>query len=81
MKTINDIVTYCGTPGMKPTSKQIEKDDLKEEAIKWIKEDIKIGEERGIINDDVHYGALPNPYGIMIIRWMQRFNITEEELK
>ena len=39
--------------------------DLKTEAIKWVKEDIKYF---GMINSSVE-------------KWMKRFNITEEDLK
>ena len=44
---------------------------LKEEAIKWVKEDM---EEQG---SDIE-GLFMQP---MIVRWMDRLNITKEDLK
>ena len=44
------------------------KNMLKQEAIKWIKKDIK----------DLHFLNFKNEE---TLRWMKRFNITEEDLK
>jgi len=43
--------------------------DLKAEAVKWIKEDIKLFEEEELGEWN------------LIERWMKRLNITEEDLK
>ena len=69
-KTLNDIeeeLTCDYSPDLLIGDKVIRSDKLKAEAIKWIKEDIK---------DLKLY-----PRDEIIIRWMERLNITEEDLK
>ena len=46
---------------------------LKDEAIKWIKQEIRIKKEE---DDNYRFWADSS-----LVRWMSRFNITEEELK
>lgn len=45
------------------------REDLKQEAIKWVKEDIK---EFGLFKDAISSQSR---------KWMERFNITESDLK
>lgn len=50
--------------------------DLKQEAIKWIKEEIKIWDSRHPLSTKGKTIEVP-----VIKRWMNRFNINEEDLK
>ncbi|KKM63943.1 hypothetical protein LCGC14_1506440 [marine sediment metagenome] len=70
LKTLKDIAR-CPTCYTMEDEKCILYLTLKQEAIKWVKEDIKLWEPElgeGIIGPDQW-------------RWMNRFNITEEDLK
>jgi hypothetical protein len=74
LKTLKDLIDPVFkryTSGYVPSkSMKFQKDlinELKQEAIKWIKEDIK--------------NAYTYAQEIVIKNWMYRFNITEEDLK
>lgn len=71
-KTLKDIESVGNTlEGLR--EKWYSENELKQEAIKWIKEDIKLSKdevkEMKLVADE------------FIERWMERFNITEEDLK
>ena len=50
--------------------KRVEIEDLKAEAIKWVKEDLK----------DIEDLPIRSPL-TLLERWINRFNLTEEDLK
>jgi len=62
LKTLKDLELGC-----------LSRDIIRQEAIKWIKEDIE------------YIGKVDNPCKLARImdlyKWMERFNITEEDLK
>ena len=61
-KTLKDIEDYYGN---------VDGDKLRQEAIKWVKEDIELAA-----------GELPFGVAKQIINiWIKRFNITKEDLK
>ena len=79
LKTLKDIdlckyFDYCVNPTLKckeECASQDIMDDLRQEAIKWIKEDIRLTERE-----------LPFGVAIQLVNiWKKRFNITEEDLK
>ena len=51
----------------------VRRNELKKEAIKWVKEDLKLCGDATI--------SLSERMRIIMNKWMERFNITEEELK
>ena len=80
LKTLEDFELAFNT-GLSPASSQAFK-ELKQEAIKWIKEDIK-----DYRNADLHLPAPPvgtNIHNFIVNqrqKWKERFNINEEDLK
>ncbi len=72
MKTLKDFdkICACGSHKESHNPHYTDDDDLKAEAIKWIKEDI-----------DSYKLEMGNEIGPDQIRWMERFNITEDDLK
>lgn len=70
LKTLKDL-SWIGVDGDKDHTKLngtfISENDLKAEAIKWIKEDYSL-----VRNKETH---------IMLERWKNRFNLTDEDLK
>lgn len=90
LKTLNDLVNWtcecncvtfdgevcmsCGKSSSK--SGDIVFDDLKQLAINWIKEEIKIWDSRHPLSTKGKTSDVP-----VIMRWMDRFNINEEDLK
>lgn len=87
-KTMRDLIgcdkrggpegSYCSNCGM---NHMITEECLKKIVILWIKEDAELGKKQGIIKTNPVFGCLPTPYGIMLVRWMRRFNITDADLK
>ncbi len=77
----NGICRMCGCSKL-PKYGEIDYDELKEEAIRWIKEDILVYK-----NADLHLPAGERGMKIhnFIVQrrqfWKDRFNITEEDLK
>ncbi len=73
LKTLKDLETHaeCNTCH----NHVIFIDELKAEAVKWIKEDI---EYMGCIGDSFKDLELMQP---RIMKWIKFFNITEEDLK
>ena len=51
-------------------------DELKAEAVKWVKEDVEM-----LIPDGEHGEYQQIVKDVFIKRWMERLNITEEDLK
>ncbi|HLD90345.1 MAG TPA: hypothetical protein VI911_04925 [Patescibacteria group bacterium] len=71
LKTLKDIDTAKDYTPLSRTYYEdfVEKGDLRAEAIKWLKEDLDYVEEDEFV-------AL-----LLIERWLNRFNITEKDLK
>lgn len=70
LKTLKDISTNIESHGAFADKSAIDfRDEIKEEAIKWVKED-RFSLENG------DYGVYD-----VLTWWMKRLNITEEELK
>ena len=60
-------------------SKQFYEEDLRQEVIKWIKEDAE--EYRSYLGDIVKGKQIKSYTAGLIDKWKKRFNITEEDLK
>ena len=77
LKTLKDLVKET----MKEAGIEKEEDclidweELKQEAIKWVKEDLKDIENNPLLRVEESIGNR------LIQRWMRRFNITEEDLR
>jgi len=71
LKTLKEIKIFEGGDAF--TIQTIVKKEIRQEAIKWIKEDME------------YIGKVDNPCKLARImdlyKWMERFNITEEDLK
>lgn len=74
LKTLKDIESQFHTP-----TDNIIGSELRQEAIKWIKSDRKFAE--GLREGFVKKGDIPGAFEMLIIRWKDRFNIKEEDLK
>ena len=71
LKTLKDLQIKVKNPRTEVISYLVDADDLRQEAIKWVKSDLEF--VRHLINK--------KPTKIIIGRWMKRLNITEKELK
>jgi hypothetical protein len=70
IKTLNDIPSIDLSDEIpSETERFIPESILKAEAVKWVKEDIETFKE--------FYKDIP----IFVKKWMERFNLTEEDLK
>ena len=79
LKTLNDleeeqlrVYESSGSPYERSAARVYTK-RLKQEAIKWVKEDLGISNELPPINKSI--------WELLSKKWMKRFNITEEDLK
>ena len=52
---------------------------LRQEVTRWIKEDRKFAE--GLKEGSIKEGDIPRAFEILMIKWKERFNIKEEDLK
>ena len=78
LKTLKDIknteeetnrICSCGSTKESHGLEWIRESTIREEAIKWVKKDIKDWNAGGLFQSEI------------IRRWKERFNITEEDLK
>ena len=65
---MKDLIKYTKRKGVfnRKPAQRVSVIELKQEAIKWVKEDLELCSTHGFV---------------VLERWMKRFNITEEELK
>ena len=76
LKTLKDLEDWeLEKDGYIPVSSKL----LKAEAVKWVKEDIK--EYKNMFNDVLKGRDIKSPTMNLIKKWMERLNISEEDLK
>ena len=71
LKTLKDLKCW----GDSPEGYLLAKDAIKQEAIKWVKEDLNVIKNNPLLNVEER---VANQF---VSRWMKRFNITSEDLK
>lgn len=80
LKTLKDLPKqYSMNYPIKKSGYSVFIKDLKQEAIKWVKEDIE--EHYNLFRDVLKGREIKSPAMTLIKKWMKRFNIIEEDLK
>lgn len=75
LKTLKDINSVNNQYG----EKAFYEEELKQEAINWIKEDIQ--NHYNLFRDVLNGREIKSPTMNLIVKWMKRFDITNEDLK